>query len=132
MATYTGSALYLKFGSTELDADYRSFEPNFSMGLEDASAGSDAAVTRLTTLKDGSASLTMRSIVGGTAALASLTEGTGGTLEWGPEGTATGKPKNTVVAIVESLSESLGYNSVTEWSVTFQQNDSTGLVRTSY
>lgn len=132
MATFTGSALYLKFGSTELQADYRSFEPNFNMGLEDASAGSDSGVTRLVTLKDGSASLTMRGIVGGTAALSALTEGTGGTLEWGPEGTAAGKPKNSVVAVVESLSESLGYASVTEWSVTFQQNDSTGLVRSNY
>jgi len=35
-----------------------------------------------------------------------------------------------VVVVVESLSESLGYNSVTEWSVTFQQNDATGLLRT--
>ena len=130
MATYTGKALVLTFAGTALEADYRSFEPNFSMGLEDASAGSDAGVTRLTTLKDGSASLTMRGVAGGTATLALLTEGAGGTLTWQPEGTAVGKPKGSVYAIVESLSESLGYNSVTEWSVTFQQNDATGLVRT--
>ena len=129
MTTFTGKSLYLSFGGTVLQADYRSFEPNFSMGLEDASAGSDAGVTRLTTLKDGSASLTMRSVAGGTALLAILTEGAAGTLTWAPEGTASGKPSNSVVAVVESLSESLGYNSVTEWSVTFQQNDATGLVR---
>ena len=130
MTTYTGKALYFTFAGTVLNADFRSFEPNFSMGLEDASAGADVGVTRLTTLKDGSASLTMRGIAGGTAMMAVLTEGQGGTLTWQPEGTAAGKPKGSVVAIVESLSESLGYNSVTEWSVTFQQNDATGLVRT--
>ena len=81
MTTYTGSALYLKFGSTELAADYRSFTPTYQTGLEDASAGSDLAITRLSTLLDGNASATFRSIAGGTATWAALAPQTEGTLE---------------------------------------------------
>lgn len=130
--TYTGSGLYLKFGSTELAADYRSFTPSFSIGLEDASAGSDTGMSRLTTLKDGSASLTMRAPVGGTATSAALEEGTEGTLEWGPEGTATNKPKRSVNCFVESFEETLAYAGVTEWSVTFQQSDTSGVSKSNY
>lgn len=130
--TYTGSGLYLKFGSTTLEADYRSFTAPQSIGLEDASAGSDVGVSRLATLKDSSHSLTMRAPAGGTAAWAALAEGTSGTLEWGPEGTASNKPKRTVVAIVESREESLSYNGVTEWSISWQQNDPAGVVNSNY
>ena len=130
--TYTGSGLYLKFGTTTLQADYRSFTPAQSMGLEDASAGADTGISRLSTLKDSTYSLTMRAPAGGTAAWAALAEGTSGTLEWGPEGTATNKPKRTVTAIVESREEGLSYNGVTEWSITWQQNDTTGVVNGNY
>ena len=132
MTTFTGKNLYLTFGSTQLDADYRSFTPTYQTGLEDASAGSDNGITRLATLLDGNASLTMRSIVGGTATWSALAPQSEGTLTWAPEGTASGKPKFTVNAIVESRSENIAYAGVTEWSVTWQFSDATGVVEGSY
>lgn len=132
MTTYTGKNLYLKFGSTELAADYRTFTPTYQTGLEDASAGSDTGVTRLATLFDGNASATFRSIAGGTATWSALAPQTSGTLEWGPEGTASSKPKYTVTAIVESRSETLAYAGVTEWNITWQFSDNGGVTESSY
>lgn len=123
MTAYTGKNLYLIFGGTALQADYRSFDPTEEMGVEDASAGSDAAVTRLTTLKDGNASLTMRSIsgTGGTANwITGLAVGNEGTLEWGPEGTATNNRRSHVNAILTEKNETLAYADVSEWNITWE------------
>lgn len=122
MAAYTGTNLYIVFGGTVLSADYRSFEPEEEMGVEDASAGSDAARIYKTTLKDGNASLTCRSIAGtaGTAKWANIPVGAEGTLEWGPEGTATGKIKASVNAIVSNRSLPNEYDQVAEWSWEWQ------------
>jgi hypothetical protein len=119
MTAYTGKNLYLLWNGTSIESDYRSFDPTEEMGTDDASAGSDAAVTRKTTLKDGNASLTMRSISGtaGTALWATtMAVGTEGTLEWGPEGTATGEKRAYVNAILTSRSESNAYANVVEWT----------------
>lgn len=122
MTAYTGTNLYVAFGGTALNADYRSFEPEEEMGVEDASAGSDAARTYKTTLKDGNASYTARSIAGtaGTAKWINLAVGTEGTLEWGPEGTATGKVKASVNAILTNRSQPNEYDQVAEWSYEWQ------------
>ena len=123
MTAYTGKNLYLAWTGTAIDGDYRSFDPSEEMGTDDASAGSDAAVTRKTTLKDGSASLTMRSVSGtaGTALwITTLAVGTEGTLEWGPEGTASNSRRSHVNAILTSKSESNAYANVVEWSVDWE------------
>ncbi|MFQ5433493.1 MAG: hypothetical protein ACE5FD_01315, partial [Anaerolineae bacterium] len=72
MAEYTGKNLYLKFGSTVLGADYRSFKPSEDIGTEDASAGSDANRTYLTTLKDGKGQITLVDQAVGTAVWAAV------------------------------------------------------------
>lgn len=122
MAAYTGQNLYVAFGGTAVQADYRSFEPNEEIGVEDASAGSDAARTYKTTLKDGNASMTCRSISGtaGTARWINFAVGAEGTLEWGPEGTATGKIKGSVNAILTQRSHPNEYDQVAEWSYEWQ------------
>ena len=88
------------------------------MGTEDASAGSDTAVSRLTTLKDGKASLMCRSIGGtaGTAKWINLAVGTSATLEWGPQGTATSSAKASCTAILKTRKHPQEYNKVAEWS----------------
>lgn len=135
MTAYTGANLYLAFTGVTIQSDYRSFEPSGEIGTEDASAGSDAGITRLTTLEDGTASLTMRSISGtaGTALwVTTFAVGNEGTLEWGPEGTATNNRRSYVNAIVKTKSETLAYAGVSEWNVTWEYSDVSGPTHTTY
>ena len=122
MTAYTGQNLYVVFGGTVLSADYRSFEPEEEIGLEDGSAGSDTARTYKTTLKDGKATYNGRSIAGtaGTAKWVNIPVGAEGTLEWGPEGTATGKIKGSVNAIVSNRKMPNEYDQVAEWGWDWQ------------
>jgi len=79
----------------------------------------------LTTLTDGKASLTMRSIAGtaGTALwITHFAKGNEGTLEWGPEGTATGKLRSYVNAIVIGRTPTQEYAGVVEWKIEWQFN----------
>ena len=123
MATgFTGTAAYIKFGSTELDAYYRSLGHTEEIDLVDESAGSDANKLYITALKDGNRDLEIIMPAGtaGTAVYAAVAPGTEGTLEIGPEGTASGKAKHSVNSIVKSRGEPLTYNDITTLSVAFQ------------
>ncbi|MCC7210133.1 MAG: hypothetical protein IT323_22710 [Anaerolineae bacterium] len=123
MAEYTGTAMYMTFAGTTIHADYREFSASEEIDLVDASAGADVAKTYLTALEDGTASLTLLDQTGGTAATAMwqlMDKGTSGTLIWAPEGTATGKPKHTVVAIVSSRERKVPYDDVVELTFEFQ------------
>jgi len=132
MAEYSGTNLYLKFGSTELDGDYRRFDVTETMDLVDASAGSDTGTTHVTTLTNGQATLELVDQEGGTALWAAVANGTGGTLEWAPEGTTATNPKYTVYAIVSERSRSIGYNDVVTLTVNFQFSDNAGVAQSSY
>lgn len=123
MAEYTGNDLYLTFAGTAIHADFRTFSTSEQIDLVDASAGADVAKTYLTALEDGTASLTLLDQTGGTAATAMwqlMDKGAEGSLIWGPEGTATGKPKHYVNAIVSSRDRSMPYDNVVELSFEFQ------------
>lgn len=122
MAEYTGSASYIKFGSTVLSSDFRTFEPSEDIGLVEAQAGSDTNKTYLTTLKDGSTSVSLVDQTGGSLLWAAVANGTSGTLEWGPEGTASTKPKHTVLAIVKSRKRSEPYDGIVTLDIAFQFN----------
>jgi hypothetical protein len=122
MAGITGAALFLQFGSTVLDTDYRAFSQAEEGGLVDASAGGDTNRTYLTTLKDGTASATIVEQAGSTAAWAAVAPLTSGTLTVGEEGTASGKPKMTVVAIVTSREKSMEYADLAVIDVEWQYN----------
>lgn len=123
MAEYTGSGLVVMFDGNALESDFREFSADHEIGTADASAGSDAARTYLTTLEDGTASLGLLLQTDGTAATDPrqlLAIGSEGTLEWGPEGTASGKPRRYVNAIVTSIGENVPYEDVVEVNVEFQ------------
>ncbi len=122
IAGFTGSAAYLKFGATELQTYYRTATLNESIDLVDKSAGADASKTYLTALKDGTFTAEVVLPTGGTAIVAATNVGTSGTILYGPEGTASGKPKASVLAIVSSRGRPLTYNDVTTMSVTWQFN----------
>ena len=109
-------------GTIALDTDYRSIQYTPSIEMFDQSAGADANKTYITGQKDGSVSYSGIFQSGGTAITAALTEGTGGTLIWGEEGTAVGKPKHTMPAISQGASANIQYNALIEISCTFQQN----------
>jgi len=120
MAGITGSGLYLKFGDTVLDTDYRAFSPSEEIGVVDQSAGSDTSRTYLTTLKDGKASVTIVIQAGDTTTWGAVDIGTEATLEWGEEGTDAGDPKHTVNAIVTSREKSMEYADLIVADVAFQ------------
>ena len=128
----TGKNAYIAFGGTVLSTNFRtvSFEDNIT--TVDQSAGADAGMTRLTTLRDGAFSLELKRPAGGTTNWITLTPGQEGTLEVGPEGTASNKPKASVNVILTAKSTPVTYNDVVIDTLTFEQNDSTGVVWTSY
>ena len=119
MASYTGSALYLTFGATVLSADFRSIDVTENITIIDASAGADTWKDKLTGQKDWSATVSLLHQAAGTVLWDALAPGLSGTLNWAPEGTASGKPKHYGVAIVESRSQPIEYEGVVEWSISF-------------
>lgn len=125
MAEFTGSDLYATFAGTAITGEQREFSESEEMGIVDASAGNDVARTYLTTLEDGTATISVLAQTDGTAATSIWNlcdKGTGGTLIWGPEGTTSGKPKHTVLAIVTSRARSLPYADVADMTFNFQFN----------
>lgn len=120
MPSITGANLYVKFGTTVLDTDYRSFGHSENMGVVDESAGADTARTYLTTLEDGTATLTILLQADDTTTWGAIDIGTEATLEWGDEGTTAGDAKHTVNAIVTGRSKSFGYADVVTCDVEFQ------------
>lgn len=132
MAEYSGTNMYVKFGSTDLSGDYRTMTVTEDMALIDASAGSDTGTTYVTTLINGTGTLELVDQAAGTALWAAVVNGTSGTLEWAPEGTASGKPKYTVTAIVQSRERRVAYNDVSILTINFQFSDQAGVVQGSY
>jgi hypothetical protein len=131
MPEYTGSALVVSFvnagGTLSLGPDSRSLATGPTIGLVKASAGSDTDETYLTTQKDGKYSWKGVAQSGGTILENQLVEGTSGTLVIGREGTAAGKPKETVAVISLGATFNYPYDNVVEVSCEFQKNGSRAL-----
>jgi hypothetical protein len=72
----------------------------------------------LGTLLDDTFSL--EALLDGTAAWAGCAPNTEGTFVVSPEGTAAGKPKTTVVALVTKREKSIAYNDLESMTVEFQ------------
>ena len=115
-----GEAAYIAFNGTVLDTNFRTFSQSESIDLVDQSAGADTAKTYLTSLTDGSAPLTFKYKAGDTAQWGAVALGAEGTLECGAEGTAAGKPRSYVNAIVSGRTKSMSYNDLIVVDVTFQ------------
>ncbi len=121
MAAITGKELYVYFG-TDLSGDYRAFEANETGDSIDVSAGSDTAVTYLTRLKDGTATYSAIMQADGSVVFSALALHTSDTLIWADEGTAGGKQKHSVAAIVTARGRAIPYAGVVEITATFQFN----------
>lgn len=127
-----GANAYIAFGGTVLSTNYRTLSFESTMATVDQSAGADAGITRLTTLLDGAFSLVVKRPAGGTTNWETLVPGQSGTLEVGPEGTASNKPKATVNVLLTGKSVPLTYNDIVLDTYTFEHDDATGVVWTNY
>ena len=123
MAGLTGKGLYIKFGGTVLNTDYRTFGHSRGIDKVDGSAGADTFKTYLTTLKDGSITCAIIAQASDTSTRGTLVPGTGGSLEYGLEGTASGKQKAIYTAVfVENANVSASYNDLIVVDITWQPN----------
>jgi len=126
MPEYAGSALYLQWvttsGTVTLHGDSRSFSTSPSVDIYETSAGSDTHKGYLPGIKDQTMQVGIVAQADGTVILTQVREGMQGTLFVGPEGTATGKIKETYPAISMGPGRTQPYNNIVEYSITFQQN----------
>lgn len=129
MAEFAGTAVYCAWvysgGTVNLAGNYRKIDYKPNIDLIEVTAGTDAAKTYLSAQKDGMFTIAGLLDTGGTVGAVAgtvLVEGAYGTLLYAPEGTATGKPKNTIPAISQGIEWGVSYNAVAEFSVSFQQN----------
>ena len=129
---FAGSALKLQFGGTDLATAYRSFEPEESVNVVDASHGSDTGRRKIVTLRDGRVTVEMVDLNDGSTIWNAVVPGTGGTLIWGEQGTAAGRPKHSVYAVVASRRRSVPYDGVVTIRVEFEFNDQAAVVDSSW
>lgn len=128
----TGKNAYIAFGGTVLHTNYRTLGFEDTIGTVDQSAGADDGITKLTLLRDGAFTLAVKRPLGGTTNWETLVPGQEGTLEVGPEGTATNKAKATVNVILTSKAVPLTYNDIVIDTYTFEHDDATGVVWSNY
>lgn len=127
MTAFSGSALYLAWiysgGTVTLHGDFRSFDWTPSLALIDSTAGSDSFREYIPGIGEGGdIALSCVMQASGTALITALARGNQGTILYGPEGTATGKPKSTIPAISKGPAYSQPYDDVVEFKVAWQQS----------
>lgn len=127
MAAFSGSAMYLAWvysgGTVLLNTDFRQFDWTPSLALIESTAGADTFREYISGIGEGgdiSLSCVMQSA--GTALISALARGNAGTILYGPEGTATNKPKSTIPAISKGPAYSQPYDDVVEFKVSWQQS----------
>jgi hypothetical protein len=119
VADVGGSNLYLTFTTVVLDTNFRSFGIDETAGTVLAAAGADADDTYLVLRKGGGGPISFVMQAADTTTWGAVVPGTEGALVWGEEGTASGKPKHTVNAIVTSRARSIPYDDLVISTVTF-------------
>ena len=119
MAEYLGRSAVLKFASITFGR-FTTIDTDENVDLVDKSAGSDTHDSVLAGLTKGQFSLNSNHNAGDTATWNGVAPGTEGTIEYAPEGTLPGKPKYSVVAMVQNRQRKQGYNDITRFSVTFK------------
>lgn len=109
-------------GTVELSGSQRSLEIEEEQEFVDATAGADDYRVNAPTVKMISAEveILVETLAAGSAVLDAVQPGTAiGTLFWGREGTAAGKPKDGFEASVSAAPLSLPYDDVVTISVSF-------------
>jgi len=114
---------YITFGGTVLSTRYRTFNPEETAETVDTTSGDDDYVTREVTVVDAKAAVEIVLPGGntGTATWEAVKPGNRGTLEWAPQGTATGAIRHYASdAVVAKRGKPLNYRDVTVISVDFE------------
>ena len=109
-------------GTVALNTDFRNIGTDESVDLVMVAAGNDTDKTYLATLKDGVISYSGLLQANGTVIKQALEAGGVGTLIFSPEGTASGKPKETYPCISMGAKVAYPYDNVVEVSCDFQKN----------
>lgn len=127
MTAFSGSAMYLAWvwtsGTVTLHGDFRQFDWTPTLSLIDSTAGSDTFREYIGGIGEGGdISLSTVLQTGSTALITALARGNAGTILYGPEGTATGKPKSTIPAISKGPAYSQPYDDIVEFKVSWQQS----------
>lgn len=121
MAEYLGRNASLVFDSVTLaPGRYTSIDTDESVALVDKSAGSDTHDSFLAALESGGVTINLNASAGDTDTWNGVEPGTEGTLVYGPEGTAVGKPSFTAVAIIESRQSKQAYNDIRRLTLTLK------------
>lgn len=97
----SGKDLYVEYNATNFSVAYKSLEIDEKQETVDATAGADDYRNHINTVKTIEATLEIIMqdfATGGSAILALLSLGGTAPLIWGPQGTATGKPKKGFMA----------------------------------
>jgi hypothetical protein len=128
----TGKNAYIALGGTALATNFRTVAIDNSIATVDQSAGSDTGITRLPTLENSTFSLEVKRPNGGTTNWETFQVGDQGTLEIGPEGTATNKPKASVIVLLSRFSTSIPYADIVLDTYEFEQDDVNGVAYSSY
>lgn len=121
---FSGSDLKVYFknssGTADLSGDFRSLSVTRTQNTWDATAAADGAEVNKPTFKAFSATLDVFATgTAGTAAFNIATLGAEGTLEYAPQGTATGKPKGSFPAIITEQPFSTGYDEGSMTTISF-------------
>ena len=126
MTAFRGKDLFVSFagsaGTVTLSGDFTQLTYTPSIALLDQSAGADTERTYVNSLKDSTVAITMKQQAVGTVIANALVPGISGTITWGEEGTASGKPKHTLPAISQGAAMNIPFDNLVELSCTFQGN----------
>ena len=123
MAHYSGKDVYVKFGTTVVGTDQRSLDVKDSIQLIPTTAGADTDESHITGV--AKADITLKLLdenTTGTAIKQTLYRGAAGTLEFGPQGTAAGKPKYSCLATVVNVAIAYPYDKAVEYTVSMTKN----------
>jgi len=114
MPKISGKNLYVAFGSTVLSSTQRSFDVTEVLEQADSTAGADEYRNFVNTVKsiEATMEIVMSDGTAGSALRAAIYNGAQGTLVWGAEGNATGRPRKGFYATVVDASESYPYDDV--------------------
>ena len=128
MARYTGNKLYIEWNNgtvVPMDANYRSVATNETADKVDLSAGHDNHKTFTYGQRDSTIDVELLDIddAEGETLWEAVAPQTEGTLTWGPQGTASGKPKRSVACFVVKRGGDWKYSSETPVTISFQATE---------
>ena len=109
-------------GTINFGQDARSASWTPSVEFVDATAGADTVRKRLAQFKDATFSMSLVDQTNAAGTASALDAGTGGTIIFGPEGTATGKRKITFPSFSQGAKYNWPFDNVAEVTCDFVAN----------